>query len=109
MYTAEKISTCLDWNTMYHIATKVYVPWDKIYMPRAHGHTLMSSPVGASVDNVSLWLCLNLRLIPPLEMNIMNTYNSLASIQNLYASHFLIGEICEWNRSRIFNFPCVFA
>ena len=23
---------------------KIYVPWDKIYMPRAHGHALMSSP-----------------------------------------------------------------
>ena len=27
-----------------HVTTKVYVPWDKIYMPRACGHTLMSSP-----------------------------------------------------------------
>ena len=28
-----------------HATTKVYVPWDKIYMPRACGHTLMLSPV----------------------------------------------------------------
>ena len=27
-----------------HVTTKVYVPWDKIYMPRARGHALMSSP-----------------------------------------------------------------
>ena len=39
MYTAEKISTCPDWK----ITTKCYVPWDKIYMPLACGHTLMSA------------------------------------------------------------------
>ena len=27
-----------------HVTTKVYVPWNKIYMPRACGHALMSSP-----------------------------------------------------------------
>ena len=47
MYTAGKISTCPDWKItcpVGHVTTKVYVPWDKIYMPRAHGHALMSSP-----------------------------------------------------------------
>ena len=47
-YTAGKISTCPYWKItcpVGHVSTKVYVPWDKIYMPRACGHTLMSSPV----------------------------------------------------------------
>ena len=47
MYTAEKISTCPDWKIMCpvgHVTTKVYVPWDKIYMPWAHGQAVMSSP-----------------------------------------------------------------
>ena len=47
MNTAGKISTCPDWKTTCpdgHITTTVYVPWDKICMPQACGHTLMSSP-----------------------------------------------------------------
>ena len=47
MYTAGKISTRPDWKItcpVGHVTTKVCVPWDKIYMPRAHGHALMSSP-----------------------------------------------------------------
>ena len=38
MYTAEKISTCPDWKIscpVRHVTIKVYVPWDKIYLPRA--------------------------------------------------------------------------
>ena len=52
VHTAGKISTCPDWKftcPVGHVATKVYVPWDKIYMPRARGHTLMSSPGKDSV------------------------------------------------------------
>ena len=48
MYTAGKISTCPDWKITCPVrqeATKFYVPWDKIYMPRACRHALMSSPV----------------------------------------------------------------
>ena len=47
MHTAGKISTCPDWKItcpVGHVTTKFYVPWDKIYMPRACGHPLMSSP-----------------------------------------------------------------
>ena len=41
MYTAGKISTCPDWKIsdsksdcpVGHVTTKVYMPWDKIYMP----------------------------------------------------------------------------
>ena len=43
IYTAEKISTCSDWKItcpVGHATTKVYVPWDKIYMPSACGHAL---------------------------------------------------------------------
>ena len=39
MYTAGKISMCPDWKItcpVGHVTTKVYVPWDKIYMPRAY-------------------------------------------------------------------------
>ena len=46
-HTAGKISKCPDWKftcPVGHVTTKVYVPWDKIYMPRARGHALMSSP-----------------------------------------------------------------
>ena len=46
MNTAGKISTCPDWKTtcpVGHITTTVYVPWDKINMPQACGHTLMSN------------------------------------------------------------------
>ena len=46
MYTAGKISTCPYWKItcpVGHITTNVYVPWDKFYMARACGHTLMSS------------------------------------------------------------------
>ena len=35
---------CPDWKItcpVGHVTTKVYVPWDKIYMPRARGHALM--------------------------------------------------------------------
>ena len=38
MYTTGKISTCPDWKItcpVRHVTTKVYVPWDKIYMPGA--------------------------------------------------------------------------
>ena len=28
-----------------HVTTNVYLPWDRIYMPRACGHALMLSPV----------------------------------------------------------------
>ena len=38
MYTTGEISTCPDWKItrpVGHLTTKVYVPWDKIYMPRA--------------------------------------------------------------------------
>ena len=45
MYTAGKISTFPDWKItclVGHVTTKCYVPWDKIYMPRACRHTLMS-------------------------------------------------------------------
>ena len=48
MYTAGKISTCPDWKItcpVGHATTKVCVPWDKIYMPRACGHAFMSRPV----------------------------------------------------------------
>ena len=48
MYTAEKISTRPDWKItcpVGHVTTKVYVPWDKIYMPRACGHALLTNPV----------------------------------------------------------------
>ena len=48
MYTAGKISACPDWKItcpVGHVTTKVYVPWEKIYMPRACRHALMSSPV----------------------------------------------------------------
>ena len=51
MYTAGKISTCPDWKItcpLGHVTTKVYVPWDKIYMPRACGHALMSSPASSA-------------------------------------------------------------
>ena len=47
MYTAGKISTCPDWKItcpVGHVTTKFYVPWVKIYMPRACGHALVSSP-----------------------------------------------------------------
>ena len=47
IYTAGKISPCPDWKITCpggHVTTKLYVPWDKIYVPRACGHTLMSSP-----------------------------------------------------------------
>ena len=40
MDTADLKITC----PVGHVTTKVYVPWDKIYMPRACGHALMSSP-----------------------------------------------------------------
>ena len=51
MYTAGKVSTCAYWKItcpVGHVTTNVYVPWDKIYMPRACGHTLMSSPVNCN-------------------------------------------------------------
>ena len=38
MYTAEKTYTCPDWKItcpLGHVTAKVYVPWDKIYLPRA--------------------------------------------------------------------------
>ena len=47
MYTAWRISMCPGRKItcpVGHITTKVYVQWDKIYMPRACGHALMSSP-----------------------------------------------------------------
>ena len=47
MYSAGKINTCPDWKItcpVRHVTTKFYMPWDKIYMPRACGHALMSSP-----------------------------------------------------------------
>ena len=47
MYTDEKIGTCPDWKIICpvgHVTTKVYVPGDKFYMPRARGQALMSSP-----------------------------------------------------------------
>ena len=39
------------------ITTKVYVPWDKIYMPRACGHALMSSPAFSNFNSctVEVW------------------------------------------------------
>ena len=44
MYTAGKISTCPDQKnplpSQAIVTTKVYVPWDQLYMPRA----LISSP-----------------------------------------------------------------
>ena len=55
-YTAGKISTCPYWKItcpVGHITTEVSVPWDKIYMPRALGHALMSSPAMA-VDSIDL-------------------------------------------------------
>ena len=53
MYTAGKISTCPDWKItcpVGHITTTDYLPWDKIYMPWACGHALMSSP-----DEIWTW------------------------------------------------------
>ena len=47
LYTAGKISTCPDWKItcpVGYVTTKVFVPWDKIYMSRACGHALMWSP-----------------------------------------------------------------
>ena len=47
MYTAGKISTCYDVQTEKLLATsgiKSQKFMDKIYMPRACGHALMSSP-----------------------------------------------------------------
>ena len=46
MHTAGKISTCPDWKItcpLGHVTWKAYVPWDKIYIPRACEHALMSS------------------------------------------------------------------
>ena len=48
VYTTEKISACPDWKItcpVRHVTTKVYVSLDKIYMPWARGHALMSTPV----------------------------------------------------------------
>ena len=56
IHTAGKISTCPDWKItclVEHVTTKSYVPWDKIYMPRACGRPLMSSPVILFVMNSS--------------------------------------------------------
>ena len=47
MCTAEKISTRPDWKItcpVGHLTTNAYVPWNKIYMRRACGHALISSP-----------------------------------------------------------------
>ena len=60
MYTAGKVNTCPDLKITCpagHVTTNVYVPWDKIYMPRAWGHALMSSPAVASVI---IYHCLNI-------------------------------------------------
>ena len=47
MYTSGKISTCPDWKItcpVGHVTRTVYAPWNKIYMPLACGHALLSSP-----------------------------------------------------------------
>ena len=54
-----KYSTCPDWKitcSVGHVITKFYVPWDKIYMPRACGHALMSSPA-LVVDHLNTLSC----------------------------------------------------
>ena len=56
MYTAGKISTCPDQKN--HLPSrahnhKILCPWDKIYMPRACGHTLVSYPEGYSDVQIS--------------------------------------------------------
>ena len=51
MYTAGKVSTCPDWRVICpvgHVTTEVYVPWDRMYVPRAYGHALMLSPAISS-------------------------------------------------------------
>ena len=57
MYTAGKISMCPVWKItcpVGHVATKVNVPWDKIYMSRACGHALMSSPDAQNAQGIIL-------------------------------------------------------
>ena len=62
MYTARKVSVCPDWKItcpVRHLTTKVYVPWNKMYLPRACGNALMLSPahmVRVARDFDSLWI-----------------------------------------------------
>ena len=58
-YTAGKISMCPAWKItcpVGHIATKVNVLWDKIYMPRACGHALMLSPESWKLISSVEWI-----------------------------------------------------